>query len=499
MNDPIDIPLVNQQVQLKQRISNILFSSSFLCQDRGMALKSIQTKTFLLLLGMTVSMAIILVLLISLRFDRGFNRYKKNIYDEVNRHVVEQLVKLHQQDGHWHRLKNDRGLWQHLLINSLIENEAEDNLARRPVNRQFFKYHTLLSANKEHIMGHALHRHPQMSDLPIKLENQVIGYLRVPERSMLINKIDRSFNHTMQQWLYVLLLAAFIFALLLSWPISRYFTRPIRRLNNHVKKMSEGHYGSLIHIHRKDELGRLGQNINQLSETLKANSDNHDQLFTDISHELRTPVAVLRAHIEAMQDGIKECDSKQLDQLHHQTMALSLLINDIQDLAGTEMGSLQYKKESVDISHVFNNVIKSFSTAIDEKKLTLFKHIQPAIYINGDALRLRQLFNNLINNAIEYTERGGQIHMKLEADEQQVLIVIEDSEPGVDAQWHEKIFEHLFRPDSGRSKQQGGFGVGLAIAKNIVTAHQGTIWAADSNFGGLAVTVQIPMESHNHE
>ncbi len=465
-----------------------------------MAFRSIQTKTFFLLLGMTLSMALVLVLTISLSFDRGFSRYKKNIYAELNQQVVDQLARFYQQHGDWTRIKNERGLWHQILISSLIEQEGQDTVRRRPVNRKHFKYHTLLTVDKNRVIGHPLHHHPKMMDLPIRINSQLVGYLRVPDSTTFINKIDRSFNHTMQKWFYVLLLVALVLTLLLSWPISGYFTRPIRRLNQHVKTLTEGQYGDTVNFRRRDELGRLASNLSQLSQTLKANQTTQNQLFTDISHELRTPVSVLQAQIEAIQDGIKSYNIEQLNKLHQQVMTLSLLINDIQDLAGSEMGALQYRKNPLNISELLTTVLADFKEEFKQKKIQLTSDIESHIFMKGDELRLRQLINNLIKNSCNYTDSPGTVSVQLSRHGQTVKLLIEDSPPGVELHLQEDIFKRLYRINPDRNKQSGGFGIGLALAKNIVQAHGGQIKALDSTLGGLAIEVILPLNEgdHNH-
>jgi two-component system sensor histidine kinase BaeS len=464
-----------------------------------MAIKSIQSKTFFILLAMTLGMAILLVLSVSLGFDRSFSRYKQSLYDDINQNMVNQLQEYYQQHGDWRGFIADRGLWQDYLIGSMIEQTEESPPKHRHQRRwKMFKYHALLTANKELLTGRKTPPNQPIKLLTIEVNSQVVGYLRIPDRQSINNHLDRKFNQSIQKWLIWMFAVAFVFTLMLSWPISGYFTRPIRQLNQHVKNMSEGDYGEMIDIKRGDELGRLGDNINHLSQTLQANSENQKTFFADISHDLRTPVSVLRAQIEAIQDGIQKPDEAQLNQLHHQVMTLSLLINDIQDLAGTELGSMQYQKKSVNLSQLLTAVISSFSSQIMTAELTLSKNIEDNRWVIGDSLRLQQLFNNLLNNSLRYTDPGGSLNINLKKDKQQLIIVIEDSAPGVDERHHNQLFDRLFRPDSDRNKSQGGFGIGLAIAKNIVTAHQGTIKASNSSLGGLAITIGLPRENNHH-
>jgi len=465
-----------------------------------MAIKSIKTKTFLLLLGMTLSMAVLLVLAFSLSFDRGFSQYKQSLHDEINEQMVQQLSDYYRQHGQWQAFARDRGLWQQLLINSLIDRaERFDENQRYHRRLKMFKYHALLAADKRLVTGRQVPLHQPISLIDIQVNQKTVGYLRIPDRQAISNSLDKKFYNNMKKWLLVSFAIALLFTLLLSWPISGYFTRPIRRLNQHVKKMSEGDYGEMINIYRVDELGRLSDNINHLSQTLQANSENQKTFFADISHDLRTPVSVLRAQIEAIQDGIQKPDEKQLNQLHHQVMTLSLLINDIQDLAGTELGSMQYQKQAINLSQLLTAVISSFSSQFMTADISLLEAIEDNRWIVGDSLRLQQLFNNVLNNSLRYTDAGGSVNISLKKHKHWVIVTIEDSTPGVEPQYHKQLFERLFRPDSARNKSQGGFGIGLAIAKNIVTAHQGTIEASSSSLGGLAITIRFPIENNPHE
>ncbi len=465
-----------------------------------MAFKSIQTKTLIILLALTLSMAVLLVLSVSLGFDRSFSRYKQSLYDDTNQNLVKQLQAYYQQHGDWRGLKTDRSLWQTLLINSMMDEKAESPQIHRHQRRwKMFKYHALLSVNKDVITGRKIIPKQPIKLLPIQVNHQLVAYLRIPDRKTIHDHFDRQFNQAIHKWLLMMFGAALVFTLMLSWPISGYFTRPIKRLNDHVKKMSNGEYGELIDINRSDELGRLGHNINHLSQTLQANRENQKTFFTDISHELRTPVSVLRAQIEALQDGIQKPDQEQLNQLHQQVMNLSLLINDIQDLAGTELGSMQYQKQRINLSELLISVLDSFSSQIRAADLSLKQDIEDHSWVVGDALRLQQLFNNILNNSLRYTDAGGLISVSLKTHKQQATVIIEDSAPGVDQRYHNHLFDRLFRPDADRNKHQGGFGIGLAIAKNIVTAHQGTIEARNSSFGGLTIIINLPIDETSHE
>ena len=462
-----------------------------------MRLNSIRIKVFLLLFGITLSMVLLLVFAVSQGFNRGFNQYKQSLHAEINGQIMNQLEAHYRQHGNWQEFVDNRVAWWRLLVESIAEREDGQtqlfNSERQNRHRwgKMFKYHALLNANKQLIAGRSSPYKNQFQLQTITYKSQIVGFLRVPQNQVISVYQDKKFNHYMQQWLFILVALALLLTLLLSWPIAVYFTRPIRALNEATEQLTRGDYEVQIKTKRRDELGLLAKNFNQLSQTLQANTHSMNNLFTDISHELLTPVAVLRAQIEAWQDGIQSMDTKSLNSLHQQVMDLSALIQDIQDLADADAGSLQYRMESINLKVPLEQALQSFSQQLKDKNLTIEQQIDNTIWIKGDDHRLRQLFNNLIHNAIRYTDVGGEIKIQLSKVDEVAIFTIEDSAPGVADEHHEQLFDRLFRVEISRSKKQGGSGLGLAIVKNIVTAHGGQISSAASSLGGVKITMTL--------
>jgi two-component system sensor histidine kinase BaeS len=216
--------------------------------------------------------------------------------------------------------------------------------------------------------------------------------------------------------------------------------------------------------------------------------------MADISHELRTPLALLRAEIEAMQDGIRASDEAQLNKLHHSVMQFSRLVDDLYDLALADAGALSYHKAPLNLAEVLIESAASAEHRISQKGLKLRLEIADRLPVFGDARRLRQVADNLLKNSRRYTDSGGEIRLSAWRAGRQVYFKIEDSAPGVAQETLARLFDRFYRAEESRSRAGGGAGLGLAICRNIVEAHQGSISAKVSPLGGLQIVVSLPMD-----
>ena len=200
--------------------------------------------------------------------------------------------------------------------------------------------------------------------------------------------------------------------------------------------------------------------------------------MADISHELRTPLAVLRAELEAIQDGIRPMTPAALEPLQGEVQQLGKLIDDLHELSVTQNGALSYRFAVLDLDGVLQAALAAVRGRFADAGLAL--ETAPAgavLLIEGDERRLQQLFANLLENALRYTDAGGRVAARIQPHADRVDIHIEDSAPGVDAAHRERLFERFYRVEGSRNRASGGSGLGLAICRNIVEAHGGTIQA----------------------
>ena len=216
--------------------------------------------------------------------------------------------------------------------------------------------------------------------------------------------------------------------------------------------------------------------------------------MADISHELRTPLAVLRGEIEALQDRVRTFTPEAARSLHSEVMRLNRLVDDLFQLSMSDIGALTYRKENVDVLAILNREAELFRSEFTEKNISLKLDIstKDEIYIFGDPERMQQLFDNLFSNSLKYTDPGGTLSITCQSAAGGTEILFQDSSPSVPAADIDKLFERLYRVESSRNRASGGAGLGLAICRNIVEAHGGSIAAESSPLGGVLVRITLP-------
>ena len=288
-------------------------------------------------------------------------------------------------------------------------------------------------------------------------------------------------------------------ALVLSglWAVllARYVLAPVSLVAAGARLLAGGALSTRIDTGRRDELGDLVRDFNTLAVSLEAAEQARRLWVADTSHELRTPLAVLRAQIEALQDGVHQAGTQSLGRLHDEVLRMTRLVDDLHELARADSHALGLRLEAVSPGEIMGEVVSRFAPRCQASGLQLdATALDPSGAVAmADPDRLRQVFANLVENAIRYTDTGGTILVSESRTTAEIVLKVEDTAPGVPESKLPRLFERFFRVDSSRSRQTGGSGLGLAICRAIVEAHAGTISAAPSPLGGLAVTVCLPV------
>ena len=242
-------------------------------------------------------------------------------------------------------------------------------------------------------------------------------------------------------------------------------------------------------------MGDLSQHFNLLATTLEKNEKSRRQWIADISHELRTPLSILRAEIESLIDGVREVDSDRLQDLHKEILSLNRLIDDLHELSLSDIGALNYEKDSQDVIKILHYSISTLQSEFNSKSIAVdtTEISKDPIKLFCDAQRIQQLFINILNNSLSYTDSGGRLKIKTTTDKTQIIIDMCDSAPGVPNSELSRLFERLYRAESSRNRKSGGTGLGLSICKNIVEAHGGQIIAKTSSLGGICISITFPL------
>ncbi len=331
---------------------------------------------------------------------------------------------------------------------------------------------------------------------PIICNNRVVGYagMRLPPKHFL-DPMQLHFLRQQKSALAVaalgLIVAVSLFALLLS----RRLLRPVKSLAAATQDLASGKYAIRVPVTSSDELGRLARSFNAMALTFEQNEKARRQWVADISHELRTPLSILLGEIEALLERVRETTPEAIRSLHAEALRLHRLVDDLYQLALSDLGSLTYRKEIIDPAEVLDDVLETYLEQFAGKDIEVSRCAPeyPGGTVFADWERLRQLFVNLFDNSLKYTEPGGSLAVLLFRRDDRMVFELEDSAPGVPEDQLERLFDRLYRVEGSRSRATGGAGLGLAICKNIVEAHGGTIAAYPSLLGGVLIIVSLPI------
>ncbi|WP_240905682.1 ATP-binding protein [Thiorhodococcus mannitoliphagus] len=375
--------------------------------------------------------------------------------------------------------------------------EALDHLSNRERPAPLELRLMLLDAHGKVLYG----REPFIADarrIPLELEDETIGELALLPGSPIPESAELRFRATQGDRLWMIALATLLLSAALAYPLSVRFVRPVRSFQDTARRLATGDFSARVRTYGSDEIARLGGDINALAAALDKNERARRRWAADISHELRTPIALLRAEIEALQDGMRPFDRSALDTLHGDTLRLGRLVDDLYELSTSDLGALGYRMEETDVVDVLASDADAFRRSFSDADLTLALNIEPTepVYVHADAQRLSQLFRNLMSNSQQYTDPGGGLSIALSRRDKEVLIDFQDTPPDVPTEALSKLFDRLYRVDASRSRHTGGSGLGLAIVKNIVDAHDGTISAHPSPTGGLWLRITLPVASY---
>jgi two-component system sensor histidine kinase BaeS len=320
-----------------------------------------------------------------------------------------------------------------------------------------------------------------------------VGWLGVRRNTLLTDRLALAFIDSQSRSNTLILLLALGLSALGSWLLARQLIRPVRRMAAGVRRLASGEYTVAIPA-GGDELGDLARDFNLLGRTLQRNEEARRDWIADLSHELRTPLAVLRGEIEAMQDGIRPVSVDGIASLHAEVLSLGKLVDDLYELALSDLGALDYRREPVSLTEIVVSAVETHRHRFADKGVALTCVPRRPSVVHGDRRRLAQLFGNLLENSLRYTDRGGRCEVCLEVTGALAVITIDDTEPGVPSGLHERLFDRLYRVDGARTREHGGAGLGLAICRNIVDAHGGRVAAEGSPLGGLRIRLELPRE-----
>jgi two-component system sensor histidine kinase BaeS len=460
----------------------------------------IQNKLFLTLLATSIIAVTILVVLMQWSVGRGMVEYINHREADKLEPVIEELATRYGRHQDWQWLENRPDVLRQILFQNLLfkrhDDHCEDDDDCDEIKRPFTKRPDLIVLDDNKVPVVEIRPKAKTRSLiEIEWNDRVVGWLSVPQRLQIADGIELLFLKQQQKAFWMMSFIVIVLAALIAFPLARHFVRPIEQLNRGTHKLTQGDYQFHLPVNRNDELGQLARDFNELAKTLEQNDGLRKRWVADISHELRTPIAILQGEIEAMLDGVRPLSEANLQSMKEEIDQLNKLVNDLYELSKADIGGLSYRKANVNVTELVKTKLASYQTLFSQHDLTLNVDYQAPCFVYADSSRLNQLLDNLLTNTLRYTQSGGQVNVTVYLERDQVVIELDDSEPGVPSDSLHHLFDYLYRTEQSRNRELGGSGLGLAICKRIVEGHGGEISASHSELGGLTIRVQLPKQS----
>ncbi|GID29260.1 sensor histidine kinase [Paractinoplanes brasiliensis] len=284
-------------------------------------------------------------------------------------------------------------------------------------------------------------------------------------------------------------------ALVGTFLIARQVSSPVRRLTGASQMLAAGQLDARVRIKGAGELARLGSSFNSMAEAVQQSEERQRRLVADVAHEMRTPLSNLRGYLEGLSDGVIEPSRELFVSLHEETMLQSRILDDLQVLALAEAGDLGYTRTPIDLAELASLSVTAHRAVAAEAQVALTVDASAPAWVSADQDRIRQVLGNLLTNAIRYTDREGQVLVRVRAENGEAVLTVQDTGVGIAPGDLPHVFDRFWRADPARQRATGGTGLGLTIAQRIVADHGGRIDVESRQHVGTTFTVRLPLST----
>jgi two-component system, OmpR family, sensor histidine kinase BaeS len=312
-----------------------------------------------------------------------------------------------------------------------------------------------------------------------------------PAQSQLLTAEDRHLQHDLNTMHLIAALIALGAGLLAAVLLAAPLARPLRQLTDAARRIERGDLDARVKPAGAPETAALGRAFNRLAETLGHEEQIRRAAAADVAHELRTPLAGIVSRIEAAQDGVLADEQANLEAIHGEALRLAQLVDDLGKLAEAEQPGLTLEKQPVDLGELAAERVAVHRERLEAKRIELEQRIEP-VHVQGDPRRLAQIVDNLLSNALRYTEPGGRVCVQVAQRNGEAILEVSDSGIGIAGEELPHIFERFWRGERSRARKTGGAGIGLAIVRELVRAHDGRIDVESKPGEGSRFRVSLP-------
>jgi len=309
-----------------------------------------------------------------------------------------------------------------------------------------------------------------------------------------LQHLDEAFTEALWLSLALGIAAATLTAVAVSWIVSARVVRPISDLAEVARDISRGDYEARVNVGGSDELTVLGSAFNEMASSLASAEERRRQLLSDVAHELRTPLATIDAYLEGLEDGVVEPSAETWQLLRSESRRLGRITEDLTKVSHAEEQQLDLRLQRVTVLALLEAAVATAAPGYGAKGVNLeIASGGDGLYVRVDTDRLGEVLANLLTNALRHTPAGGTVTLTGERTDNDATLTVADTGDGLAADELERVFERFYRADSSRSRDQGGSGIGLAIARALVEAHGGRLWAESPGKGqGARIVCLLP-------
>lgn len=327
--------------------------------------------------------------------------------------------------------------------------------------------------------------------LPIVVRGNVVGHaaMRLPTEGLLAH--DVSFRDSVNRLLVIGGLAAAAVALFLGLVLAKRAVAPARELTHVARALARGDRATRISSDRDDEFGEMADAFDAMADTVDEEDRIRRTFASDVAHELRTPLAILRTSVESIQDGVVDPDVTSIASLHEEVLRMSRLVEDLETIAQADAAMFSLRWSSVDLGEEVRTEMAGFRDRFAAVGIELLSEIED-VNVQGDAVRLRQVVSNLLSNALKFTPSGGRVRVSVADRDEAAVLEVHDTGPGILLDEIDRVFDRFYR---GRTVRVGGSGIGLAVVRDLVRAHGGEVRVESEPGQGSRFIVILPRAS----
>ncbi|NYB74901.1 HAMP domain-containing histidine kinase [Sedimentibacter hydroxybenzoicus DSM 7310] len=449
---------------------------------------TIRKRLSILIISCSIMAILLIMLFVNFTINHIFEDYMTAVQNKRYERIVTQLEELYKNEGQWNEISGVEILHEAYMSNYNLTLYNINNIPVWGMNPMDIRNKVHLHDMKVQDQGVYLTK-----KFELHFENEIVGYVEIGQYSpLLMTDEDAAFKSSVNKSIMMSGIVTIFIIIFVSLYYSKQFSQPITEVSNMSVKLSKGEFKEKTTIKTNiEEIANLRNSINELAEKLDNQNALRKRLVSDISHEVRTPLNVLQNNLEAMIDGIFPVSDERLSHLNDEVIRFGKLLNNLDKLKEFENESMKLNFHKVDLLSLLKNMHKDFSSEAKEKNIAFnFSYENEKYYINGDEDKLKQVFINIIDNAIKFTNKGGEVDINLSKNDDKIIIGIKDTGIGINDEDMPYIFERLYRGDKSRHETEGS-GIGLTIVKSILDSHLATIDIKSKEGEGTSVQLRF--------